>query len=979
MEVTATNGTGELRQGIPSPPTQLEGLSSLSAGNSAPSLKDIRHQANHISLIKSIKKWRVQITEEEKRESDNIANGSVTKASSLIPIALRRGKRERLKTFNFTSTLNLMGNDTVTFDEKHWSILSNFMDAWGRNNSLWFHGLPTRNLSTTLVAISSKNATGLANNEPYICIRGLLDENDIVSFHAVLSRDNIRHYYSPLRICFDRSRIREAADERLYFGPHPHMWSLCGSIAATEFSGDIHYLTMGGLLDIDGSIYLLTANHNFSPAGLDTNQPASNGSTFERYHSQNKALIVDRWTVDSTFEKTTIHTARGQPVTLPEAYGDDTQAIALHLVALKGSIGDCILSRLTCQVTICLTVVPSRWLTVNIQRPKQIRFSPWACIIGVAFGLFAPMMAAMSFVLITRVCSLMRTAFHRGDSGAWVINKQDDSLLGHIITVSEYVAYVVPICQILREIEEAMPNAHIRLPSPFHQLAALAKRLYTTVATDEAKKEAQIIARKATSKDTMRAAPDFTYAQLLEETLHTEHDQEILARIICLVGADWEAFLSPQYWNSTMHDVDVQSLIDLYTRLTKAYSMLNTASSSGPRAIIKSYGIDGVPEKVLAGEQNLKERDQQQTTISSQGSNLIGWDSEHDPKNPRNWISSIKNRYVLFMSIQSFISGFGFTVLSGPAFHLIGEIPMGSDYLITLATSVYNLGHIFEAIFIAPLNQIYGHRAILLVLHTGAFTIATVLCTVKENAALLVSFRFLAGCTTFLPYSIGRKIMSNLFELPRASIFTGVLSLFFVLGISIGAISGSLIVEALSLNWAFYLPAAATVVVGIPAFVFGHDAYAPVLLECKAKRLRKETGQANLISGQQDQIRTFASLLNETWSLHIICSKLPRSCTLSIYSALISASVQLHYTTFPFVFEQQHHLSPSRIGSAAIGFAVGNVLLNFIGALYIKAFQTMYATKIRMLATLGNTLLLCGHFLRARCCKYICHMHIASQ
>lgn len=113
---------------------------------------------------------------------------------------------------------------------------------------------------------------------------------------------------------------------------------------------------------------------------------------------------------------------------------------------------------------------------------------------------------------------------------------------------------------------------------------------------------------------------------------------------------------------------------------------------------------------------------------------------------------------------------------------------------------------------------------------------------------------------------------------------------------------------------------------GIINAVFTSETYAPVLLERKAKRLQKETGNTALYAKGQRQL-PFPALIRRSFSrplrMLLFC---PLITGLSCYIAFVYGVTYLLFSTFSRVFEEQYHYSPANLGLAYLGMAVGTFI-----------------------------------------------------
>jgi MFS family permease len=122
--------------------------------------------------------------------------------------------------------------------------------------------------------------------------------------------------------------------------------------------------------------------------------------------------------------------------------------------------------------------------------------------------------------------------------------------------------------------------------------------------------------------------------------------------------------------------------------------------------------------------------------------------------------------------------------------------------------------------------------------------------------------------------------------------------------------------------------------VAIFAFFVLAETYAPVLLERKAARLRKETGNPNLKSkldtGLTEKELFIRAITRPTKFLFLS----PVCATTALYLATLYGELYILFTTFTFVYEEIYHFSSRGAGLSFIGSGVGTIIgLGFAGKL----------------------------------------------
>lgn len=130
--------------------------------------------------------------------------------------------------------------------------------------------------------------------------------------------------------------------------------------------------------------------------------------------------------------------------------------------------------------------------------------------------------------------------------------------------------------------------------------------------------------------------------------------------------------------------------------------------------------------------------------------------------------------------------------------------------------------------------------------------------------------------------------------------------------------------------------------VTISSFFSLRESYAYVILDRKASRLRKETGNPNLRSvldtGRSPKELFLFSIVRPTKMLFLS----PIVFLLSLYTAVIYGYLYLLFTTMTEVFEMQYGFSQGSVGLAYLGIGIGSLLGLFVlGAISDRLLQRL--------------------------------------
>jgi hypothetical protein len=261
----------------------------------------------------------LQITVPSAPEQDNFPASSqqisvpsppkqnTTQQHHTISVTIHRSIKERLQHFNLTSTLNLQADEDAAFSQEQWDKVIRLSQLLNQNSTTLLRKLESQNIVAVLVKIGAPSST---DKSDYICIKGLQKEEDILLFHARVSKKLYRKEYEPLGLCYDRRLVsKAAADEEYSDNVIEGEFTLCGTLVQATRGGSLKWMsTIGGLIEIDGQMYALTTLHHAHEAKSnmrsdsqgDESENASesldtliNDNDFDEEVQQ--ALFVDRW------------------------------------------------------------------------------------------------------------------------------------------------------------------------------------------------------------------------------------------------------------------------------------------------------------------------------------------------------------------------------------------------------------------------------------------------------------------------------------------------------------------------------------------------------------------------------------------------------------------------------------------------------------------------------------------------------------
>lgn len=357
-----------------------------------------------------------------------------------------------------------------------------------------------------------------------------------------------------------------------------------------------------------------------------------------------------------------------------------------------------------------------------------------------------------------------------------------------------------------------------------------------------------------------------------------------------------------------------------------------------------------IPDKYLATEQDtkVKREDSESTDTSSSVISdkiIVTWDGEDDKDNPKNWSLWLKGIFIIevgFLTTAAYMA----SAMYSPGIEDIIEQFQTTTVIATLPLTMFVVGYGLAPMVLSPVSESasfgrnYIYIATLLV-----FCIFQIPISLTNDLPTLIVLRFFSGLFSSPALATGAASMGDITDLPYLPITIAIWGVCTIYGPSFGPFFGSILVVKRDWHWTFWL----TLMHGGIALVvlgwFLPEAYEPTLLLRKAKRLRKLTGNDNIVSPSELETAGLSAkqiAIETFWRPVEISFCEPIVLAINIYIALVYSIVYLWFESFPIVFREAHHFAMIPFGATFISICVGVT----IGAVvYISYIYKNYTLK----------------------------------
>lgn len=271
---------------------------------------------------------------------------------------------------------------------------------------------------------------------------------------------------------------------------------------------------------------------------------------------------------------------------------------------------------------------------------------------------------------------------------------------------------------------------------------------------------------------------------------------------------------------------------------------------------------------------------------------------------------------------------------------VLEEFHSTSPQIATFVVSVYLLGFAAGPILLAPLSEIYGRVPVYHVCNVG-FVAFSVACALAPSLNSLIAFRFLAGLFGVAPVTNGGGTVADMIAQKHRGTVLAAYSIGPLLGPIIGPIAGGFLSDAKGWRWNFWLLAIISGFITVVMLFVMKESYAPVLLNRKVERLRKETGNELLRSKLDIGLSPTDFFKRSAVRPLKMFARSPIVGIMALYTALTYGYLYVQFTTMTEVFQNQYGFSTALVGLSFIGLGVGS----FIGVVIYSATSDRYISR----------------------------------
>lgn len=294
----------------------------------------------------------------------------------------------------------------------------------------------------------------------------------------------------------------------------------------------------------------------------------------------------------------------------------------------------------------------------------------------------------------------------------------------------------------------------------------------------------------------------------------------------------------------------------------------------------------------------------------------------NDPEHPYNWSRAYRWYITLVASALVVCVAYGSSIVTG-GLGLIEEKYNVSLEVAILTCSIMVCGFAVGPLLWSPLSEIIGRRPVYII-SLGLYVIFNIPCALSPNIGGLLVCRFLCGVFSSSGLSLAGGTIADIWSIEERGMAIAYFAAAPYCGPVIGPIvTGWINVGSHRLDLFFWTNMAFAGVIMILVGMIP-ETYAPVILKRRAAKMRKETGNPNIVTEQEQKKLSLGDIArtNLIRPITMIMTE-PVLDLMCMYIMLIYSMLYAFFFAYPVIFGRLYNYNDGQIGLMFIPILIG--------------------------------------------------------
>lgn len=230
----------------------------------------------------------------------------------------------------------------------------------------------------------------------------------------------------------------------------------------------------------------------------------------------------------------------------------------------------------------------------------------------------------------------------------------------------------------------------------------------------------------------------------------------------------------------------------------------------------------------------------------------VTWDGDDDPENPYNWKQARKWAITILLSFGGLV-----TLMSGamlaPALQDIAHDFNTDENTAQIILSIYVFAFAFGPMVLAPCTEVFGRRPVWIIC-TCYYIVWNTAAGFTKSSGLLVLCRIMSGLGASAEFAVSSPVLADIWTSDQRGKSYAISTFLPLLGPALGPIIGGAVTQTIGWRWIFWILSIYDGVLVLVGIFFLPETYKSILLERKAARLRRESGEAYYSEGSREKL-----------------------------------------------------------------------------------------------------------------------------